>query len=87
MDEPEDYQGPLKIDGFDKAIIGEVCNGQLPLLIYDRAKIIEILNKDQCMDLDEAEEYFWFNIAGAYMGSGTPIIAWLNLEEYEDAVN
>ena len=38
---------------------------------YDRAKCIEILMRG--MSEDEAEEYFEFNTAGAYMGKYTPL--------------
>lgn len=41
------------------------------IIAYDTDKIIEKLAKD--MDYDEASEYFYFNIAGGYLGATTPI--------------
>ena len=55
--------------GFDDAIIGVDTNQMR--LIYSVSKCIEILQKD--MSKDEAWEYFYFNVSGAYMGEKTPI--------------
>lgn len=62
----------LLADGMDEAIIGiaERC-GMAPVPAYSRSKIIEILSRE--MPGDEAEEYFEFNIAGAWVGEGTPV--------------
>jgi hypothetical protein len=59
----------LKADGFDDAIIG--VDSRSMKLIYSQKKIIDILVQD--MTLDDALEYFNFNIEGAYMGEKTPI--------------
>jgi len=66
-------QGALKADGFDDCIIGvaERCSKQ-PLLVYDVSKIIEKLMKDG-LSYEEAQEHFDFNIAGAWVGEGTPL--------------
>jgi len=63
----------LFADGFDDAIIG-VGNrcGQPPVIVYDRDKCIEILEA-RGMDLEQAEEYFAFNVAGAWIGDRTPM--------------
>ena len=60
-------------DGFDDCIIGfaERC-GQPNVLAYDANKIWKKLVK-QGMTEDEAVEYFYFNISGAYVGEGTPV--------------
>lgn len=67
----------LRIDGFDEACIGwtNSWNGnERPMrLVYDENKMIEIL-MEQGMDAEEALEYYDFNIAGAYLGSNTPVI-------------
>ena len=67
----------LRIDGFDEACIGwtDTWSGnERPIrLVYDAVRIIEILMQ-QGMDESEALEYFDFNIAGAYLGSNTPVI-------------
>ena len=62
----------LEPEIFDDAIIGvteRADGGQL--VAYDRQRVIDILMQ-QGMDRDEAEEYYSFNICGAWMGEGTP---------------
>ena len=59
---------------FDDALVGvgERC-GQPALAVYDREKCIKILMR-RGMGHDSAEEFFDFNIAGAWVGPQTPII-------------
>ena len=61
----------LKIDGFDKAIIG-VQEGIQPRLVYDLWKIVDVLTED--MSEEDALDYIAYNITGAYVGESTPII-------------
>jgi hypothetical protein len=64
----------LKVDGFDKAIIGEVISFNRPnVLCYSIGGIIDIMVKRDGMTVDEAYEFFDYNIAGAYHGDGTPV--------------
>lgn len=64
----------LKADGFDEAIVGTGCRcGQPDLVVYDVEKCIEILARD--MSHDDAQEYFDFNVVGAWVGDETPV--WL----------
>ena len=63
----------LKIDGFDCCIIGVASTmGQEDVLAYSVTSILTKLMVDLDCPFDEAVEYFEFNIAGAYMGEGTP---------------
>lgn len=64
----------LFCDGFDEAIIGYAERINLgPVAAYDVNKIIEILmNRDE-MTHEEAVEYFYYNIHGAWMGEYTPV--------------
>ena len=63
----------LLADGFDDAILGLVRRcGQLPIVIYDRAKCIQLLIDRDGMTREDAEEYFEFNVSGAWVGEGTP---------------
>ncbi len=55
--------------GFDKAIIGLDTSSMR--IIYSVKKCVKILMKD--MPEEEAQEYFYYNVAGAYMGEKTPI--------------
>jgi len=62
----------LFADGFDGALVGIARRcGQPSLAVYSRSKCIEILCKE--MPHDEAEEYFEFNVAGAWVGENTPV--------------
>jgi len=63
--------GDLIADGFDGAIIG-FSKGKIRKVIYSIQKCIEILMLDG-MDEDEASEYFYFNVKGAYVGEKTPL--------------
>ena len=65
----------LTADGFDHAIIG--VDERDMRIIYSKHKMIVTLMEEGMSDW-EAEEYFDFNIAGAYMGEKTPIY----MEEY-----
>lgn len=62
----------LTADGFDEAVIG--LDETTMRLIYSVSKCLDILMDD--MTLEEAVEYFEFNIEGAYMGEQTPIWCW-----------
>ena len=55
--------------GFDEAIIG--VSFEEGRVIYSVAKCTEILMKE--MSKEEAQEYFDFNVRGAYVGEKTPI--------------
>ena len=67
----EEHPDLLTLDGFDEAVIGVVERAGLLAVCYDRSKILKILMRD--MNLDEAMEYYEFNILGAYMGESTPV--------------
>jgi hypothetical protein len=58
-------------DGFEDAFIGIGQQFNNYVAIYDRDKCINILHED--MDYEEAEEYFEYNVVGAYVGEGTPV--------------
>ena len=59
-------------DRFEPAIIGIAHRfGMQPIVAYDYRKVIEVFAED--MEYEEAEEYFDFNVIGAWGGEGTPI--------------
>ena len=60
----------LKADGFDDAVIG--IDTKTMRLIYSVTRCVEILVIDG-MDVEEAIEYFDFNVRGSYVGEKTPI--------------
>ena len=57
---------------YDDAIIGVVERAAgSPVIAYDTQKILSILERS--MPIDQAQEYFEYNILGAYMGDKTPV--------------
>lgn len=86
----EDYPDLLYCDGFDEALLGVAHRfGMEPVALYDRHKVIEMIVKDSNCPADHsclegeacdacyhsAEEYFSFNIIGAWVGELTPVFA------------
>ena len=57
-------------DGFDDSILGYDTKGRV---VYSVDSILETLTERDSMSVDEAREYFYFNIDGAYVGEYTPI--------------
>lgn len=66
----------LFADGFDDAILG--IDDHSMRIIYSVSKCIEILMADG-MDEEEALDYFYYNVHGAYVGEKTPIYCTDNL--------
>ena len=71
-----DGEMPLFIGGsqadikkYEQAIIGQ--DDASLRVVYSANKIIEILSEE--MTAEEAEEFYEYNILGAYMGDMTPI--------------
>ena len=57
---------------FEPAILGIAHRfGMQPVVTYDYRKVIDIFAED--MSHEEAQEYFDFNVIGAWVGEGTPI--------------
>ena len=71
--------GLVTADGFEGAFIG-TCEvfGRPPLAAYDREKCLQILIERDGMDYEEADEYFEFNVAGSWVGDGTPVYVTLH---------
>lgn len=63
----------LEPDYFDEAILGVVSRTDIEVLCYSTNKIIGLLVDNNGMSLEEALEYFYFNIHGAYLGEYTPV--------------
>lgn len=57
-------------EGFENAFVGIATQFDRKFAVYDRSKCIDILAKD--MTHEEAEEYFQFNVEGAWVGESTP---------------
>ncbi len=72
----EANEAALLADGFEDALIGYVqVFSHPPVALYDRNKCIEILMKRDGMTEDDAEEFFEFNVQGAWVGENTPAFA------------
>lgn len=57
---------------FDDAILGVATRADGMIVVaYDRSRCIDVLARD--MPREEAEEFFEFNTAGAWVGEGTPV--------------
>ena len=64
----------LLCDGFDDAVIGVAQRINLePVVAYDVDGIIKILMERDEMTHEDALEYFYYNVQGAWMGEGTPV--------------
>ena len=59
----------LLADGFNEAVLG--VDEKTMRLIYSISKCINILMED--MSEEDAFEYFYYNVSGAYVGEKTPI--------------
>ena len=69
LSEDEDV---ILADGLGAAFIGIGRQFNTPIAVYSRSKAIQCFI-DQGMTEEEAEEFFEFNTAGAYVGEQTPI--------------
>ena len=61
----------LTADGFDEAVIG--IDDKTMRVIYSVTKCIEILMTEMDMSMEEAVEFFEFNVKGSELGEKTPI--------------
>lgn len=78
----ETFDEILLADGFDDAMIGHAYSpGRGEVAVYDAELCIKNLMK-QGMNRDEAEEFFSFNVEGAWVGENTPVFMWRIPAEY-----
>lgn len=73
--------GVMHFDGYEKAFLGYASvwdsNGQrIDRAVYSGPGIAEILVSRDGMDPDDAQEFIDFNVEGAYVGPGTPVVVW-----------
>ncbi len=60
-------------DGYDAALIGVGCHDGISIAVYDQKSVIDILRQRDGMTLDDAVEFFEYNIQGARLGENMPI--------------
>lgn len=58
---------------FDAAIIGISLRGGTHVIVYDIELVIDVLVTTMEMTVEDAWDWFYYNIDRAYMGPGTPI--------------
>jgi hypothetical protein len=64
----------LLADGFEDAFLGVGWRcAQVPIAVYDRDMCVEVLMKRDGMSYEDAEEFFDFNVMGAWVGERTPM--------------
>ena len=61
----------LRANGFDEAVIGLDANSSR--LVYSVEKCVKILMGENEMSEEDAREFFYYNVSGAYVGELTPI--------------
>ena len=57
---------------FETAVIGLARRADRIVLVYSSERVIDILMAGGIESEEEAQEFFEFNVTGAYHGSGTP---------------
>lgn len=63
----------MLLDGFDSCFTGTVSRiGQPDIACYDKSKCIQLLMDDTGMPYEDCLDYFYFNVAGAWVGDHTP---------------
>jgi hypothetical protein len=63
----------LFADGFEKAFVGLATQFNRIITVYDYDKCISILQVRDGMTREEAEEFFDYNVSGAWVGEYTPV--------------
>ena len=63
----------LVMDGYDDCVLGVLERyGMEPIVLYDKAKVIDKLIEDGCDDYEGAVEYYEYNQLGGWHGDKTP---------------
>ncbi len=75
----------LIADGLESALIGVAQQYNKYFAVYDRELAIKIFMDKDDMTWDDAEEWFEFNVVGAWVGENTP--AFVTQCSYEDLNN
>lgn len=67
-------EGAVILDGLDEAIIGVTEEfGNNSRILYSKDKILNILCERDGMNIEEAIEFYDYNILGLYAGEQNPI--------------
>lgn len=63
----------LLADGLDDALVGLGRRFNDYVAVYDRERVVQVLMQRDDMSREDAEEFFEYNIVGAYVGESTPV--------------
>jgi len=76
-----DYEEEIVLaDGFEEAFMGIARQFGKPFAVYNFEKCIEILSRE--MTEDDALEYFYYNVEGAWVGKNTPaFMSWADPDD------
>ena len=74
LEAKEKFPEMVFFDGLDDAFVG-ICRipGEDYVACYSYLKIKRLMVRDGMAD-EDADEYIEYNILGAYVGSGTPLV-------------
>ena len=74
MLDQSDGHGAVLMTGFDDCIVGilERFGVDVPVVVYDREKVIQKLMDNGIETYEGAEEFYHYNQLGAWVGDGTP---------------
>jgi hypothetical protein len=78
IDINEYAEGAVILSDLDTAIIGIVEDFNGRRILYSKEKILNILMVRDGMTMDEAEEYYDYNILGLYAGDQNPVFLDVN---------
>ena len=68
-----DEQSLLFADGYDDAILGIAELNGIASVVYDSRKVVKILRRRDGMIRADAEEFFAYNVAGAFLAESSLI--------------
>lgn len=72
---------------YDRAVIGLAWRAGYPILCYDYDRLMDALI-EAGMELDAAAEHIQINMAGGWVGEGTPaVLTRMSLSEIEEALS
>ena len=60
----------LTADGVEIALLGFGHQFNTPVAVYSKDRCLHVLMERDGMSREDAEEYFDFNVAGAWVGEG-----------------
>lgn len=79
----DDEEEVILADGFEEAFMGIARQFGKPFAVYSFEKCLEILQRE--MTEEDAIEYFYYNVEGAWVGENTP--AFMSWADPEDAIS